>query len=103
MPVSLHDSMRPVAIAFGLGAGAGGERGISLLASVAGGLAFGIIAFLVVGRLENLWFARVVAQPTSKASEASYVASYAAIFFVLPLATIAGCLFGRWVLHEMLY
>jgi hypothetical protein len=93
--------MRLVAIAMGLGAGAGAERGFSLLASVLGGVAFGTIAFFVVGRLENLWFARVVAQPNSKAGEASYVASYAAIFFVLPLATVAGTEFGRWVLHEM--
>src|SRR5690348_5179843 len=75
MPVSLHDSMRLVAIAMGLGAGAGGERGFPLLASVLGGVVFGTIAFFVVGRLENLWFARVVAQPNSKAGEASYVAS----------------------------
>ena len=100
MPVSLYDTMRPVAIAVGLGAGASAERGLSLLASVLGGVAFGIAVILVAGRLANPWFARVAAQPSSRASEA-YIAVYAAIFVVLPLATIAGCVFGRWVLHEI--
>jgi len=101
MPVSLYDTMRPVAIAVGLGVGAGAERGLSLLVSVIGGLAFGIAAILVVGRLEKLWSARDAARPDPRASEASFAASYAAIFFVLPLATVAGCLFGRWALYEM--
>lgn len=101
MSVSLYDTMRPVAIAIGLAAGAGGERGVSLFASVLGGLAFGITAFLIVGRLSALWSARDAALPSPRASETSHAATFAAVFLVLPLATVAGCGVGRWVLNEI--
>jgi hypothetical protein len=101
MPVSLYDMMRPVAIAGGLGAGAGGERGLSLLASVLGGAVFGIAAFVIIGRVANLWFTRLAAQPTSRSNEALFAAVYLAVFFGLLLATIVGSYAGKWVLHEI--
>jgi len=101
MPVSLYDMMRPVAIAGGLGVGAGGERGLSLLASILGGAVFGIAAFVVVGRVANLWFNRLAAQPASRSNEASFAAAYVGVFIVLLFATIAGSDVGKWVLHEI--
>ena len=109
MPVSLYDMMRPAAIATGLGVGAGGERGLSLLASGFGGLAFGIAAFVFAGRVANLWFAHLANQPAelqvgasrAPASATSVAVVYVAVFFVLVLATVAGCFIGKWVLHEL--
>jgi hypothetical protein len=108
MPVSLYDTMRPVAIAAGLGIGVGGEHGASLLSSGLGGIAFGILGFVVLGRVAKLWFARLTARSSqveaggrTSASEAPFAAAYISVFFALLLITIAGSHIGRWVPNEI--
>jgi hypothetical protein len=110
MPVSLYDTMRPVAIGAGLGIGCVGERGFSLLVAGGVGLAFGISAFLIVGRVANILFARLAGDPSkfdaesyrpTFATEFPIAAIYFAVFTILLLTTIAGCYAGKWVLSEI--
>src|SRR5688572_10139788 len=100
MAVSLYDTMRPVAIAAGLGAGCAGERGISLLVSGLAGLAVGLVTFIAFGRAVNLLLARIDRQPAVTNGETMFAVTYVAVFLVLLAVTISGCLAGRWLLHE---
>ena len=109
MSVSLYDTMRPVAIAAGLGFGCAGLRGFPLLVVGLVGLGIGIVAFFLAGRAARLWFARHVREPAAldgdahagtSAGEGRIATVYIAVFVVLLLTTIAGSYFGRWLLNE---
>jgi len=107
MAVSLYDMMRPVAIAAGLGVGCAGQRGLSLFASALAGLVVGVGAFIIVGRLANLWLRRqadrlvssdVDSTSAGSASEGAFAVVYVTVFVLLMLAATAGCYLGRWAL-----
>jgi hypothetical protein len=112
MPVSLYDTMRPVAIAAGLGAGFAGQRGASLVVGGLVGLAVGVTAFLLTGRAAKSWFTRHATQTSAgpgetheraAAGEGAIFAVYIAVFIVLLATTLVGSYFGHWLVREITF